>query len=63
MVNEINWKGCGRKWPWPNASYCPAIFGGTEENHVKNRSLNSQCPGQDSDWAPSKYKSEALLLE
>jgi hypothetical protein len=24
---------------------------------------NNQCPGQDSNWAPPKYKSEALLVE
>jgi hypothetical protein len=20
-----NWKGCGRKWPWPNLRYYPEI--------------------------------------
>lgn len=22
----MNWKLCGRNWPWPNLKYCPYIF-------------------------------------
>jgi hypothetical protein len=22
----MNWKGCGRKWLWPNLRYYPGIF-------------------------------------
>jgi hypothetical protein len=34
--------------------------GGIKDNHKKI--LNNQCPSQESNWAPSKYKSELLLL-
>jgi hypothetical protein len=22
----LNWKGCGRKWPWPNLRHCSGIY-------------------------------------
>jgi hypothetical protein len=32
----MNWKGYGRKQPWPVLSYYPChLPGGTEENHGK----------------------------
>jgi hypothetical protein len=39
--------------------YYPGTLERTEENH----SQNIQCPGQDSNWVPLKYKSEWLLPE
>jgi hypothetical protein len=32
----ISWKGCGRKWTWPNFKVLSQhLLGGTEENHKK----------------------------
>jgi hypothetical protein len=31
----MNWKGCGRRWLWPNLRIYGDIAGGTEGKHVK----------------------------
>lgn len=38
------------------------LFGWTEKNH-ENLSHDSQCPGNNSNLAPSKWKSDMLLLQ
>jgi hypothetical protein len=41
----MNWKGCRRKWQWPNFKILSHQFpGGTEKNHEKTR--NSQSSGR-----------------
>jgi hypothetical protein len=41
----INWKGFGRKWPWPNFKVLSReLPGGTEENH-DNLNQDSRPPG------------------
>jgi hypothetical protein len=35
----MNWKGCGRKWSWPNFKVLSwHMFEGTEENHENPQS-------------------------
>jgi hypothetical protein len=48
----MNWKGFGRKQPWPNQE--------TAENK-KMLSWNSQCPHQNLNPALPKYKFRSLL--
>jgi hypothetical protein len=50
MMNEtMNWKGKGRKRPWPNLRYYHGnLPGGTQENHQR---YNGHCHGSsDNDY-------------
>jgi hypothetical protein len=46
-----------RKWPWPNVRYYPGIC------VVGLRKTTRNSVRTDSDWAPARYQSEALMLE
>jgi hypothetical protein len=48
-----------RLWKEAYYSHLPE---GTDKSH-KNLRQDSQFPGQDLNWEPSKYKSEALSFE
>jgi hypothetical protein len=52
----LNWKGCGRKRPWPDfkklSRHSPER---TEENH-ESLSLNRQFPGRYFNPRPPKYE-------
>jgi hypothetical protein len=58
-----NWKGWGRKRPWPTLEYYTGIFVEKLSKTTKNLSHHSRRAGRDSNRAPLKYKSEALPIE
>jgi hypothetical protein len=40
----MNWKGCGKKWSWPNLEVLsPHLPGETEENHKTVRIAGLQA--------------------
>jgi len=55
----MNWKGCGRKWPWPTGGISPAFLKGTEKNH-EEICHDSRCPGLDSNLLLSECKSKSI---
>jgi hypothetical protein len=58
----MNLKGYGRKWSWANQGTILQSPGRTEET-VRNCSQDSWHPGQDSNWAPPKYRSRVLPVD
>jgi hypothetical protein len=58
--NDLNWKGCGRKWSWHNFKVLTWHW----KNH-KGPQSGQLGPRQNSNWTPPKYKymSGALPLE
>lgn len=48
---------------WPNLRYCPGICMEGLRKTTDSHSQDSWCPDQDTNQAPSEYKSKALLLE
>jgi hypothetical protein len=42
----VNWKGCGRKQPWPSLRHCPDICVKRLRKTTKNLSQNSWSPGR-----------------
>jgi hypothetical protein len=59
----MTWKECGRKRLCPSLQYFPIICLDMLRKTMKYLSQDNQCPSQDSNWAPPKCKSQALLLE
>jgi hypothetical protein len=59
----MHWKGCGRKWFWPNLRYSSGIFLEEQKKNTNSTNHDSQCLGQDEFLKPPEYKSKALLLE
>jgi hypothetical protein len=55
----MNWKGCERKWSWPNLRHYTGIYLEGLRKTIKNCQVN-WCPDQDSNWAPHEHKSEVL---
>jgi hypothetical protein len=58
----MNWKGLGRKRPWPIEILFRNVPGRTEEDH-ENLSQESWCSGRDSNRAFPKFKSKASPLD
>jgi hypothetical protein len=59
----MNWKGRGRKWSCSNFRYYPGIDLDGVSKINQNVCQFCRCLGRDPNRRPSRYKSEALLLE
>jgi hypothetical protein len=60
---KMNWKGCGRKWLWPNLWYHPGIWQQVLRKLMKILNCDCQWPDWDSNRVLPKYESKALLPE
>jgi hypothetical protein len=57
----MNWKGCGRKWLWPNLRYYPGICLEELRKTTKNLSQDSQSLGRGLNPGPPGLTHEACL--
>jgi hypothetical protein len=61
MIGRImKWKGCGRKWSWPNLRFYLGIFQEELRKTMKNFSQDSQSLGQDLNLGHPEYKAGLL---
>jgi hypothetical protein len=51
-----NWKGCGKKRPWPNLRYHPGIFLEELSKATKKLSQDSRSSGRDLNPRPPAYE-------
>jgi hypothetical protein len=56
----MNWKGCGRKWSWPNLRYYLGIFLEGLRNTTKVLSQDNRSLRRELNQKPLEYK-EGLI--
>jgi hypothetical protein len=56
----MNWKGCGRKWSWPNLKYYPGICLEGLRKATKTLSQDSRSASRDLNPGPSEYEAGVL---
>jgi hypothetical protein len=56
----MNWKGCGRKWSWPNLRYYPGICLEGLGETTRNLSQDNRSPGGDLNPGPPEYEARVL---
>jgi hypothetical protein len=55
MINEnMNWEGCGMKWPWPNLKCCPGIC--LEVPRDSTEDPRQLSPRRDLNMEPPEYE-------
>jgi len=59
----INWKGCGRKWLWPNSRYYRGIYLARLRNTTKNIFQDSGSLGRGLKMRPPKYRAKCYPLD
>jgi hypothetical protein len=52
----MNWKGCGRKWSWPNVRCCTGICLEGLKKKTKTLNQNSWYSGRDLNLGPPEYE-------
>jgi hypothetical protein len=57
------WKGCGRKWLWPNLRCYPGIGVKRLKKTKKNLVQNSRSRGGDLNPGPLEYESGVLTTQ
>jgi hypothetical protein len=57
----MNWKGSGRKRPWPNLKYYPCICLEILENTTKDLSQDIWSPDRDFNPRPADYEAAGVL--
>jgi hypothetical protein len=52
----MNWKGCGRKWSWPNLMFYPSIFVEGLRKNTENLNFDIKSVCQDFNLELPEYE-------